>query len=255
MLPDSQINFYGDLKKRFLPKYTLVAAADHSTLLNTINMSLTRDVPRVINLLQEEVEYAHDALIGDATKEWKSVSVKDFSVNMMAMLNGKVFLDIPHISRSKEWVSCKILLEAFTKILQLDCTTGYPPDSMAGEQKLKKFPRWTLPLVHHFVPEVTRVKRYREYMRGLLQPLLAARLRDMQDPDFRRPNDIMQVIIDNPNGKGLDVETHVVLQLDLAQAVSPLQNLGSLSFTDLLLSLGHSYQRQPSPSGSSRSRI
>lgn len=89
---------------------------------------------------------------------------------------------------------------------------------MTGEQKLKKYPRWTLPLLHYLVPEIRRVKSYRSHFRKVIAPLLEERLRSMRDPDFKRPNDVMQNIIDNPNGKGLDLEMHVLLHLDLAQA-------------------------------------
>ena len=89
---------------------------------------------------------------------------------------------------------------------------------MAGEQKLKKYPRWTLPVLHHFMPEIRRVMGYKQHFKKVLAPLLEKRLRKMQETDFKRPNDVMQNIIDNPNGKGLDLEMHALLQLDLAQA-------------------------------------
>ncbi|KAH8810603.1 cytochrome P450 [Xylogone sp. PMI_703] len=201
-LSDSQINFTGDLQRRFHSQYTFVAAADHSMLLHTINLCLTRDVPRVLRLMQDEIQYVDRTLIGDC-QEWKSFLAKDFSLDLVATLSARVFIDIPEISRSKEW---------------LECTTQYPLDSMAGEQKLKKYPRWTLPLLHHFIPEVQRVMGYKKHFKKVLKPLLEERLKNMQDPDFKRPNDVLQTIIDNPNGKGLDLEMHALLQLDLAQA-------------------------------------
>lgn len=89
---------------------------------------------------------------------------------------------------------------------------------MKGEQKLNKFPRWTLPLVHYFIPEIRRVMGYKKHFKTVLEPVLVTRLQQMRDGDFKRPNDVMQNIIDNPNGKGRDLEMHALLQLDLAQA-------------------------------------
>lgn len=89
---------------------------------------------------------------------------------------------------------------------------------MAAEPKLKRYPDWTLPIMHYFIPEVRRVLGYKRHFENVIKPVLQSRLRDMQQPDFKRPNDITQDIIDNPNGKGLDVEMHAILQLDLTQA-------------------------------------
>lgn len=103
-LPDSQMNFTGDLKKRFHPEYTLVAAADHSMLLHTINISLTRDVPRVLRLMQDEMKYVDKTLIGDCS-DWKSLIAKDLSLDIVSILSARVFIDIPEISRSSRWAS------------------------------------------------------------------------------------------------------------------------------------------------------
>jgi hypothetical protein len=102
--PDTEINFTGDLKRRFHAEYTFVAAADHSMLLHTINISLTRDVPRVLHLLQDEMQYVDRTLIGRC-ETWTSFLAKDFALNMIATLSARIFIDIPEISRSKRWVS------------------------------------------------------------------------------------------------------------------------------------------------------
>jgi hypothetical protein len=39
----------------------------------------------------------------------------------------------------------------------------------------------------------------------MLEPLLNNRLRDMESPDFVKPEDMLQWLIDNSNGRGNDV--------------------------------------------------
>lgn len=51
-----------------------------------------------------------------------------------------------------------------------------------------------------------------------IQPLLEARLQDMEDPDFKRPKDMLQWGIDNSNGNERNIWWQTMFHLKISVA-------------------------------------
>lgn len=191
-LPESQVSFKGEEEVRFHPKYTGIGRGDIQPVIHAIQVNLTRDVGHVLEVLQDEVGIALNKSLPGSCENWTSVVMYDAIVNIVAMMFSRLFVGLP-VSRKEEW------LEPMRRFLI---------DALFAEYKLWQLPQWSLPVTARFIPIVRRTMGYRKSIKQVIAPLLTERLKQMQQPDFKKPNDILQTLIDYGGAQGGDLDWH-----------------------------------------------
>jgi hypothetical protein len=77
--------------------------------------------------------------------------------------------------------------------------------AFSGATQLYRYPSFLWPIVRYFIPQTIAVKKHRRETEEMLKPLLTNRLREMKNPKFVKPEDMLQWLIDNSKGRGNDV--------------------------------------------------
>lgn len=77
----------------------------------------------------------------------------------------------------------------------------------------------TRPFVAWRDPGLRSIRKYKKEARDLIRPVLDQRLKNLQDPDFKAPPDLMQLVIDGwKDGKGRTLEQQVHTQIGTGRA-------------------------------------
>jgi cytochrome P450 len=170
-----------ELYERQLGRYTLIGTVGRAHgFVSAIRQDLNRNLSATLPLLLAEVGYATDSSIGPAPA-WKPVPIYPTALRMVALLTGRTFVGLP-LSRDEAWIETSVELTVDTFVAAFALWTVH----------------WTLrPIVAWLMPQVWRIHRRNRQAAALLKPYLEQRLRDLQDPDFKRPTDILQFFIDN----------------------------------------------------------
>lgn len=191
-MPESQVSFKGEEEVRFHPKYTGIGRGDIRPVIHAIQVNLTRDIGHVLEILQEEVVTAINRSLPESCENWTSIVMYEVIVNIVAMMFSRLFVGLP-LSRNEEWL---VPMRRFLI------------DALFAEYELWKLPQWSLPVTARFIPIVRKTMGYRNTIKRLIAPLLAERLQRMQQPSFKKPNDILQTIIEYGGTQGGDLEYH-----------------------------------------------
>ncbi|KAK5288557.1 hypothetical protein LTR16_003300 [Cryomyces antarcticus] len=181
-LPETILSFQKQVSARFLGKYTGLGVND--TLVHSVKVDLTKNIVRILDELQDEVDYAVTKNIGDIP-EWKAVPVYGTLLNLVALLSGRIFVGHP-LSRNETW---------------LQATLSYTIDGFVGAEKLWTYPKLFHPVMQYFIPEVRKVHSYLRNGAKLLEPIMKERQQAMRDnPNSKKPSDMIQWIVDNSEG-------------------------------------------------------
>ncbi|KAL2350324.1 cytochrome P450 [Cryomyces antarcticus] len=181
-LPETILSFQKQVSARFLGKYTGLGVND--TLVHSVKVDLTKNIVRILDELQDEVDYAVTKNIGDIP-EWKAVPVYGTLLNLVALLSGRIFVGHP-LSRNETW---------------LQATLSYTIDGFVGAEKLWTYPKLFHPVMQYFIPEVRKVHSYLRNGAKLLEPVMKERQQAMRDnPNSKKPSDMIQWIVDNSEG-------------------------------------------------------
>lgn len=124
---------------------------------------------------------------------------------MVAQASARIFVG-PTLNRNEEWLSC---------------TTNFAVDAMIGGEKLKAWHPFLRPLARYIVPEVRRIRGDHEHAHKLLLPTLQARAITEQNPDYEKPNDMIQWVQDRARDTGdtsCDTKEQANIQLLIATA-------------------------------------
>ncbi|KAK2616576.1 hypothetical protein QQS21_000399 [Conoideocrella luteorostrata] len=202
--PESTISFRREMYDRYLGKYTAVAS-NSSTMIHSVKVDLTRGLPHILPVMQEEARFATEQCLEGAELDgdgWFRTTVYGACTQMIALISGRVFVGLP-LSRNKEWI---------------DISINATIDSFVGAAMMWKYPSWSWPIMQYIVPQTKRVQYYRTRVAQILKPLIDARLQAMQDdPDLKKPEDMIQWFIDNSNGKSHDMafqaNEHIVVNV------------------------------------------
>jgi hypothetical protein len=145
-----------------LGKYSGVGSISKVTT-DAIRIDLTRNISKVLFDLQDEVRFAFDREIGASCPEWTEIPVYAKLLQVVALLSGRTFVGLP-LCRDKEWT---------------DATINFTVDLGRAVGTISNYHRLIRPLVRPFLPEVHRLRAYREFAGRKLKPhadaILAAR--------------------------------------------------------------------------------
>ncbi|KAH7381517.1 cytochrome P450 [Pyrenochaeta sp. MPI-SDFR-AT-0127] len=184
-LPENILSFQKQVTARFLGKYTGLGVND--TLVHSVKVDLTKNIPRIMAELQDEVGYAIGEHIGEC-KDWTGYPLYFMLTHLVALLSGRIFVGHP-LSRDPAW---------------LHATVRYTIDGFTGAEKLWDYPRILHPIMQYFIPEVRMVHSYLSNGAKMLAPLIKSRQNVKYANEKEKPSDMVQWIIDNsdPKDKG-----------------------------------------------------
>lgn len=101
----------------------------------------------------------------------------------------------------------------------MDTSINFATHVFVAVVKLQHFPEWLRPLAQHLVSELRQIRRDISIGEELLGPVLRERLRDMEEPGYEGPDDLMQWLLEGLGEKDReDVYMQTKLQLILAAA-------------------------------------
>jgi len=138
--PESQISFMKDVYDSFQGKYTHVGILNPAIIMS-IRSDLTKNIPRILALIQNESRHAFDKELGNPT-EWKAIPLYAKMLRIVALLSGRVFVGLP-VSREEEWIQASI---------------NYATDIGAVLRASQKWNYLIRPFVAPFLPEIRKAQ-------------------------------------------------------------------------------------------------
>ncbi|OAQ58687.1 cytochrome p450 [Pochonia chlamydosporia 170] len=191
--PESAISFRLEMFDRYLGKYTAVAS-NTEAMIHSVKVDFTRGMNHVLPIVQEELIFATEQCLESTNgceEGWFQTPVYAAATQMIALISG-------------ESLSACLCPEAKN-------------DSFVGAAEMWKYPSWSWPIMQYIVPQTRRIRYYRSRVAQMLKPIIESRLSQMQDPDFKKPADMIQWLIDNSNGNGhnlaLQANEHIVVNI------------------------------------------
>lgn len=186
-----------------MSKYTKFCPERHQDLLATlVRTRLTQNLARLIPQLKHEVEYITATEFPEC-KDWTAVKFQPFALRCIARTSGRAFVG-PTICRNEAW---------------MDTSINFAIHIFLALVKLQFFPAWLRPIGQYLVSDLGKLRQDTARAQQMLVPIIEERLRDMECPSYRRPDDLIQWMLDAlPAGERRDYLAQAELQLILSAA-------------------------------------
>jgi cytochrome P450 len=113
--------------------------------------------------------------------DWTEVRMNDKILRIVAMVSGRVFVG-PELCRSEAY---------------LDAAINYTVDLMTAVHIIGFIPIWLRPIVSRLLPQVRKVKTRIAEAEKLFRPIVATRQKAAENPDYSKPDDMLQWLIDS----------------------------------------------------------
>ncbi|EPE30000.1 Cytochrome P450 [Glarea lozoyensis ATCC 20868] len=170
--PEEKVSFKKMSYERFLGDYTGLGQSKSPAAINAIKIDLTRSVKKILQDLQDEAEYSFNKEIG-VLPTWTSLPVYMTFINIVAACSGRAFVGLP-LCRDKEW---------------RDATINFTYDTLGSVHAMKKYNKALWPFVARFVPELRKLKSYREFAARKLDPQIQTIIRSYKDKSMGLKSD------------------------------------------------------------------
>ena len=191
--------------KNMVGKYTIgnthmmrTSDLHRRALQRKLNPSLGTLIPS----LKDELEYAMKVDVPKA-EDWTPVRINELTVAVVARISARIFVG-PKLCRNAEWLYLSI---HFTKNL------GWTRNI------LRLFPILVRPIAARLMPSYWRIYKNLSAAQRLLRPIIAMRESSAKnDPDYQKPNDFLQWLMDDarPDEAHPDDIAHRQLLVSLA---------------------------------------
>ncbi|KAB8268032.1 cytochrome P450, partial [Aspergillus minisclerotigenes] len=173
-LSETVLSFPTAINKVLEVKYTKVAPdeplapycikADLSPALSRLNPIIYREVE---NALEDEIPQCED---------WTPVFIYQKLVNTVAKVSGRIFVGT-ELSHNKDYLNTAI---------------NYTIELGNAVQAVKKMKPWLRPFLAWKLPEVQQLYKREEMAIRFLEPIIQARREASKDPDYQKPDDMLQ---------------------------------------------------------------
>ncbi|KAB2573491.1 Cytochrome P450 monooxygenase paxP [Lasiodiplodia theobromae] len=179
-LPTETLDFHAAVQTNFIGKYEWVTLGSN-LLAHTILEDLTQQTSALLPIMADEIAKTFDEEM-PGCKEFTPVTVYECLTRVAAILTGRVFVGAP-LNRNEQW---------------LDATIDFTHDVYIGGSKLRKWNYLLRPIVARFlVPEIRKVWKHQETARHFLVPIMEERSAAQKRPGYKKPNDLIQWLMDN----------------------------------------------------------
>jgi cytochrome P450 len=186
-------------------KYTRFTAGDNAELLNAlIRTKLSQNFARLVPRLKEELGHFMATEFADC-QDWTVVKIQPVALRAIAGLCGRAFVGLD-LNRNEAW---------------MDTSINFAVHVFLAVVKLQFFPAWLRPVGQYLVSDLGQINRDLARARGMLQPIIEERIRDMECAGFEesKPDDFIQWLLESlPAEMRTDFAAQTELQLILGAA-------------------------------------
>ncbi|KAK2594826.1 hypothetical protein QQS21_007454 [Conoideocrella luteorostrata] len=183
-VPESKLNGMEAHMRNMLAEYTIgnmhmMATSDLHR--RAIQRKLTPLLGTLIPALKDELDYATKLEVADS-KDWIPISIDALTVGLVSRISARIFVG-PELCRNPEWLYVSV---HFTENL------GYTRNI------LRLFPKITRPIAARCMPWYWRIYQNLWAAQRLLGPVITKRKSSIKnDPDYAKPNDFLQWMLDD----------------------------------------------------------
>lgn len=198
----SVISLPDEMEDLLLMKYTGVPQRTDSGT-KVVRVELTRNLGNFVGAMQEECEYGFGRYM-PVTQEWSVVMPYHVFAKVVALISSRVLVG-PELCRDEGWLrlSIEFSTHAFGAARKLRTGSKWP---------------WSMWLASWNEPAVAEIRARRRQAEELLRPICEERLKRQKDPDWKRPYDGIQWLLDSHGHSGESTEEVVksLLRLNMA---------------------------------------
>ncbi|KAF2740990.1 cytochrome P450 [Polyplosphaeria fusca] len=213
-LPDSVLSFPKCVEESMESKYTFIDPNEPIGT-HTVKADLTPALVRLNPTICAEVEEAVKEEI-PASDDWTEVPIYMAIARIVAKVSGRVFVG-PELYKHEDY---------------LDAGLNYTMELISAQRAIKQMkPIWR-PFLAPRLPEVRRLKERERQATSFLEPVVKARREAEKNPDYQKPDDMLQWNMDR--GAHLDAAQHAKLQLGFIFAAI---HTTSITATNILYNL------------------
>lgn len=187
-LPEGKVSFNKAVEKRFVGEHTTLGHTDDA-LTDAVRMDLTRNIPKSLEVLQDEASTAIPDTIGPCP-DWKPITVYSACLRMVALLSGRVFVGLP-LCRNEEWIQT---------------TSDYTRQIFVGGQSLLPHSPIMRAIIAPFNHSIRTLKDSRRKAARLLAPIIAERLANTKSPGYKPQNDMITWYLERLGDDAANVE-------------------------------------------------
>ncbi|KAH8887497.1 cytochrome P450 [Thozetella sp. PMI_491] len=205
-LPEDTLSATEAISEAMMTKYTRFTPGPHAELLNTIiRTKLSHNLARLVPQLKDELDY-FVANEFPACEEWTPVKIQPLALRAISRLSGHAFVGRA-LNRNEAW---------------MDTNTNFAVHVFVAVVKLQFFPAWLRPIGQYLVSDLAQIRRDIAKARGMLQPIIEERLRDLECGGYNgeeKPDDFIQWLLESlPEEQRTDFVAQTELQLILSAA-------------------------------------
>lgn len=138
---------------------------------------------RLNPIIAEEVDQCfRDELHPKDLSTFTPVNINHTLLRIVAVVSGRIFIG-PELCRTPEYV---------------DMAMNYTMDIVNAREAVTRLPKGERHLKASSLSEVKTLREREKKAWAMLRPIIEARLRAVEDPDYRKPDDLLQWILDSP---------------------------------------------------------
>ena len=149
-------------------------------------------------IVREEIDKCVPKYLPDCP-DWTEITMYKTLVDIIAQVSGRVFVG-KELCEDPQY---------------LDCATNYTLNLIDSVTAIKKLRPWLRPLLAPRTPEIRRLRQKEKMATELLFPLVQARQEAAKDPNWEKPDDMTQWMLDRSAGDNITTEHFAKLQLGL----------------------------------------
>ncbi|KAF2190763.1 ent-kaurene oxidase [Zopfia rhizophila CBS 207.26] len=219
-LPDSVLSFGQAIAETMEAKYTNIPT-DEPIVAHTIRADLTPALVRLNPLICSEVDEAMKDEMPPC-EDWTPVLIYMTLVRIVAKVSGRVFVG-PELCHDKDY---------------LDCGINYTIELIGAQRAVKKLRPAFRPFLAPRLPEIQRLREREKIATNFLRPIVQARRNAMKDPDYQKPDDMLQWSLNRSADFGIE-STEKLAKLQLGIIFAAIHTT-SMTTTNILYSLAAS---------------
>ncbi|KAK1999549.1 cytochrome P450 [Colletotrichum falcatum] len=183
-LPDDVLSFNKAIEETMQSKYTGVET-NIEMLPHLVKTALTPGLVRLNPIISDEVVEAMRIELPQSC-EWTEVKIMDKLMRIIAMASGRVFVG-PELCRNEDYI---------------DAAINYTVDVMKALRKVSNMRPWMRPFFAPRKPEVRNVQKRIAKAVDFLKPIVQSRREASGDPDYQKPDDMLQWMIEAQEKSG-----------------------------------------------------
>ncbi|KAF4982776.1 hypothetical protein FZEAL_1677 [Fusarium zealandicum] len=176
-ISDSVISMEAAVDESMETKYTKIETSV-PIIPHTIKADLTPSLARLNPTIAEEVREALD-LSMPSCDDWTEVNIHEKLLRIVGMVSGRIFIG-PELCRTERY---------------LDAAINYTMEVMGAQRAVQNMRPWLRPFYAQGLPQVKKLDERIAEAEAFLDPVVKRRTEAMADPDFERPDDMLQWLI------------------------------------------------------------